>query len=659
MQKYHKYIFENSSRAIDVCEVSGLIIDMNKASEDLWKISKEKLIYKQNFFDLIRVKQDQKLLNAIKVSIETQEIQNIELYQTYNDLGNSKWVTTRILPISSNNDGVITQFIVINDDKTNKMRREYEADVLRSYSEMGRDILQILNEPENFQTSVNRILDLLKHYTGFDSIGIRLQKDIGFPYYAHIGFSDTFIEKEDILNHLECTCGLVLSGRESKFLTPGGSFWSNNTQELLSLSRDEDPRSKPRNTCIYEGYQSLALVPIRSKEEIVGLIHFANKAKDCFTMSIIELLESIASNIGTALQRKQIEEDLQKASFIQDALYQELVYKNHVFESLTTVSQVLLECNDPENLNQVLQIIGETLNTSRVFIYEISPLNILNCKYEYTNIRSIKDIVNNKDIKDLCLNIEDLKNKKVIIVNDTRSLCNNIYGDIKAFLLFSIFINNKLYGFIGLSQQEPRIWKQYEISILKNLSNLVGSFIRKCYYEKRLDKFIYDQSIILNNLDSYVWFFRDENTYGFINEKYYFEFVERQDLNKPHTSTYKDDCFLDDCHLKEESEQQKETNKQVFSENRIVTYKQWLTNNSNERRLLHIKKIPVINEDNNYIVCIAEDITDQYHLEKEMINSFKEIFDEKTAIIDQNLSQIKQTLNDSREIVDTHLNKIM
>ena len=85
---------------------------------------------------------------------------------------------------------------------------------------------------------------------------------------------------------LECTCGLVLSGRTDPSMpcfTEGGSFWTNASAELLSLPLEADPRTNPRNRCIHRGYQSVALVPLRSGEEIVGLLQLNDRREGQFT----------------------------------------------------------------------------------------------------------------------------------------------------------------------------------------------------------------------------------------------------------------------------------------------------------------------------------------------------------------------------------------
>jgi PAS domain S-box-containing protein len=61
-----------------------------------------------------------------------------------------------------------------------------------------------------------------------------------------------------------------------------------------------------------KGYASIALVPIRNNEKIVGLIQFNNFRKNVYNLNKIEFLEGIASHIGSALMRKQAEEALRR-----------------------------------------------------------------------------------------------------------------------------------------------------------------------------------------------------------------------------------------------------------------------------------------------------------------------------------------------------------
>ena len=140
------------------------------------------------------------------------------------------------------------------------------------------EILQILNASGDMPDTIRRVIAVLKMRLGFDAVGIRLQRGEDFPYFAQEGFPENFLATENsLIAHaadgeicrnkdgsacLECTCGLVISGRTDPFnplFTRGGSCWTNDSLPLLNLPASEDPRINPRNRCFHKGYVSLAL----------------------------------------------------------------------------------------------------------------------------------------------------------------------------------------------------------------------------------------------------------------------------------------------------------------------------------------------------------------------------------------------------------------
>jgi PAS domain S-box-containing protein len=199
------------------------------------------------------------------------------------------------------------------------------------YGEMRQEVLSILNEPEDSSNSIQRILAALKARTGCSAVAIRLQDGADFPYFAQDGFPADFLRTENtLISHdadglicrdkegnvrLECTCGLVMDGRtdpESPLFTRGGSFWTSDSFPLLDLPSAVDLRHHPRNQCMHHGYASFALIPLRNKDKIVGLIQFNDLRKGYFTLATVEHLEEIAAHIGAGLVRRQAETALKE-----------------------------------------------------------------------------------------------------------------------------------------------------------------------------------------------------------------------------------------------------------------------------------------------------------------------------------------------------------
>lgn len=203
---------------------------------------------------------------------------------------------------------------------------------LESYRRVSGEVLRLLNEMNEIPATLGQVIAVLKAALGFDAVGIRLQQGADFPYFVHDGFSDDFLATENSLVSrlaeggvcrnsdgtvvLECTCGLVLSGKTDPghpLFTKGGSCWTNDSFPLLRLPPEEDPRYHPRNRCIHKGYASVALIPIRNRHAIIGLVQLNDRRRDVFSLPKVEIMEGIAAHIGTAMMRKQAEEAMQRA----------------------------------------------------------------------------------------------------------------------------------------------------------------------------------------------------------------------------------------------------------------------------------------------------------------------------------------------------------
>ena len=64
--------------------------------------------------------------------------------------------------------------------------------------------------------------------------------------------------------------------------------------------------------CNQVGYESVALVPIRLKDQILGLIHVADPREDMVPLETVEVLEKAGMQLGTAIMRKQAEEEIKR-----------------------------------------------------------------------------------------------------------------------------------------------------------------------------------------------------------------------------------------------------------------------------------------------------------------------------------------------------------
>ena len=85
-------------------------------------------------------------------------------------------------------------------------------------------------------------------------------------------------------------CGNIISKRTDSYFsyfTKAGSFWRNSTTNLLATTADEERQSHTRNYCNAAGYESVALIPLISENETIGLLQLNDKRKNRFTEDMI------------------------------------------------------------------------------------------------------------------------------------------------------------------------------------------------------------------------------------------------------------------------------------------------------------------------------------------------------------------------------------
>ncbi len=208
-------------------------------------------------------------------------------------------------------------------DLTESKRAEERQSVLAR-------VLGVLNMPNTRQDLIPKILSMIKDFTGIEAAAIRLNEGADYPYYTSKGFPASHLKAENSLCAtgpdgnpaldpdgdpvVECMCGNVIRGRTDPslpFFTRGGSFWTNSTTDLLATATEAELGGPTRDRCNTEGYESVALVPLRSGNDIIGLIQLNDRRRDRFSPDLIRFFEEMGSGIGIALARRRQAEALQ------------------------------------------------------------------------------------------------------------------------------------------------------------------------------------------------------------------------------------------------------------------------------------------------------------------------------------------------------------
>lgn len=183
-----------------------------------------------------------------------------------------------------------------------------------------RDLLGLFVRGADRQEYLRSVVDLLRDWSGCENIGIRLV-DAGrsAAYRATRGFAADFLASEGSLDLAtdNCICTRVIraapESQDADCMTDAGSFVCNDTPRYAaSISREQ--LHVMRGACFKTGFHSLAVVPIRYRDQTLGVIHLADPRPDAFGREVISLIETAAPLIGEAVHRYSVEESLRQTN---------------------------------------------------------------------------------------------------------------------------------------------------------------------------------------------------------------------------------------------------------------------------------------------------------------------------------------------------------
>jgi signal transduction histidine kinase len=181
------------------------------------------------------------------------------------------------------------------------------------------DLLKLFLHTQSKDEFLDNCLQMIRKWADLPCAGIRiLDAQNNIPYHVHCGFSADFIESEKWLSTGKdhCACVRVAQGvlesQDSPQMTEGGSFCCNDTDKYMT-TLTESEKARFRGVCITRGYQSLAVIPIRYRQQMLGVLHMVDTRKGAFPPSKIHFLESsVAAIIGEGLYRYAVEDRLEQ-----------------------------------------------------------------------------------------------------------------------------------------------------------------------------------------------------------------------------------------------------------------------------------------------------------------------------------------------------------
>lgn len=208
-------------------------------------------------------------------------------------------------------------------------------------------------------------VELIRGWSGCRHTGIRIADAEGnIPYESSAGYNADFLHSERMLSlkNDQCICTRVAAGEpdasDQSVMTPAGSFCCNETGSFVD-ALSEGQKMRYRGVCMRFGFKSLAVVPVRHREKILGAIHIADERPGLVPPEHVEFVEQLAFIVGEALFRFGVEEDLVRRR-------EELVRKNEQLRNLSAHMDAVREGERTSIAREIHDELGQVLTATKM-----------------------------------------------------------------------------------------------------------------------------------------------------------------------------------------------------------------------------------------------------------------------------------------------------
>lgn len=364
------------------------------------------------------------------------------------------------------------------------------------------------------------VVEMVRNWSGCHCVGIRMLDDLGnMPYESYVGFSREFWEWENWLSAKNdvCVCTRIITDKtetqDSAITTPSGSFRCDNMHSFLSdLPRDK--RKRFRGMCPKYGYLSLAFVPIRYRDKVIGGIHIADEEEGKVPPKMVEFIESITPLIGEGVQKFSLEDELHAR------LHQQIQLADFGKRALTGEDL-------SELMNVIIVMVTKTLKADYGAVLELLPGGK---ELLFRAGVGWKQELAGKVINAGADSLEGytlLAGKPVIVTElpkEDRFGGSQLLLDNKVVSGISIVIPGaeQPFGILGVYTPLWRKFMEYDINFLLSIVNILAETIGRKKAEDALGRQaqIIDQihdAVVSTDLDGYItsWNKGAERLYGF------------------------------------------------------------------------------------------------------------------------------------------------
>jgi PAS domain S-box-containing protein len=300
--------FETSPNSVAIAEIdTGVIVSVNEGFTDFTEYPKEAVIGKSSVDIPIWANPGDRDRMVAELR-RSGEINNLEAeFQTRSGQIKTGLISGRVIRL---HDRPYLLSVTRDISEIKKTRKKLEA---------SQRILQVVNRHSQMVPMLQAFIKEVQVISGCSAVGMRILNTRGsIPFAAFTGYSRDFLATENPLSihSADTMCVRVVrqhTDTAQPGYTPKGAFFTNESSRFLECI-PESERERTCRVCSDHGFESIALIPIRLADQILGLIHVADAREGMVPADLVEMLENEAMQVGATIQRLRAEEGLRRSN---------------------------------------------------------------------------------------------------------------------------------------------------------------------------------------------------------------------------------------------------------------------------------------------------------------------------------------------------------
>ena len=302
--RYARSLVEASLDPMVTISAAGKITDANEATELVTGLHRERLIGSD--FSAYFTEPD-KAEEAYRRVLAEGLVRNYPLTARH-----VSGRTTEVLynaTVYRNEAGEVQGVCATARDMTEHRRAERRRDFTSA-------LLALFAQKNSLPDYLAAVVEVIRQWSGCEALGIRVAGEHGeLPYASCVGFEPAFLEMENqfSLQRDDCCCTRAVrqdfKKQERALVTPGGSFRCDDAVAFVS-KLPQGTRAEIVGNCVRFGFSTIAAIPLRYRNEIIGVLHLADRRPGLLPPARAEFLESMSPLIGEAVRWYQTEAKL-------------------------------------------------------------------------------------------------------------------------------------------------------------------------------------------------------------------------------------------------------------------------------------------------------------------------------------------------------------